>query len=151
MRVSQPDIYFCWHLRVLFYRLRAPPLTRGRVQLIVLVIAGNGPQRKHFHIVVLDQTHRKHWSLPLLRVYPLLSNGYKQRFHCSLLTYSVHVTLLLLSSSSSPSSSLPSTLSLVVGYNLWKITLIHNPRIFGNTFVDLKRTNILTNSKSAKT
>jgi uncharacterized protein YukJ len=38
-----------------------------------------------------------------------------------------------------------------VGYNLWKTTLKFNPRIFGNTFLDLKRMNmLLTNSKLAK-
>jgi hypothetical protein len=41
----------------------------------------NRPQRKHplLHWLLLprNRPHRKRWSLPLLCVYPLLSNGYK--------------------------------------------------------------------------
>jgi hypothetical protein len=42
----------------------------------------------------------------------LLSNGYKQRFHCWLLTYSVHVTVSSLRPQPLPSTSFPNQYSL---------------------------------------
>jgi hypothetical protein len=53
------------------------------------------PQRKHFlGSDPIENTVLQLMQQSLLRACALPSNGCKQRFHCWLLTYSVHVTLL---------------------------------------------------------
>jgi hypothetical protein len=75
------------------------------------IVSGPDPKENTSTLLCRTRPHRKRWPLPLLRVYPLLSNGYKQRYHCWLLTYSVHVTIYR--SSDGQALCLPPACSLV--------------------------------------